>query len=95
VFIPAAVRLVLIVSVLAALAIWAVGENFGGMLTGRGTDPSSGLLLVLLAAAFWPLSRPEQAGRHDATAQPADAEQPGGAYAPAGTAPVTVSQGSR
>ncbi len=40
---------------IAGLAIWVVGENFGGILTGTGTDPNSGPLLMLLAAAYWPL----------------------------------------
>ena len=39
------------------MAIWVLGENFGGLLTGQATDPNSGLLLILLAAACWPLSR--------------------------------------
>lgn len=43
-------------AVIGAL-LW-VSQAFGAILTGQGTDPSSGLLLVLVAAAFWPLSRP-------------------------------------
>ena len=35
--------------------IW-VAEDFGGVLTGTGTDVNSGPLLALLAAAYWPLS---------------------------------------
>ena len=35
-------------------AIWVVGENFGGILAGSGTDPNTGPVLVLLAAAYWP-----------------------------------------
>ena len=50
-------RAALALSVLAGLAIWIFGENFGALLTGQGTDPSTGLLLVVLAAAFWPLAR--------------------------------------
>lgn len=41
----------------AAVVIWVVGENFGGILAGSATDPNSGLLLVLLAAAYWPARR--------------------------------------
>ena len=37
-----------------ALLIWVVGENFGGILAGSGTDPNTGPLLLLLAAAYWP-----------------------------------------
>jgi len=37
-----------------ALLIWVAGENFGGILAGSGTDPNTGPVLVLLAAAYWP-----------------------------------------
>ena len=57
VFWPASTRPALLLSGLAALAIWVLGENFGELATGQGTDPNTGLLLVALAAAFWPLSR--------------------------------------
>ena len=46
-----------LVSVTVAVAIWVLGENFGAILTGQGTDPSTGLVLMLLAAAFWPPNR--------------------------------------
>jgi hypothetical protein len=54
---PATTRATLLLAVVTALAIWVVGENFGGIFTGQGTDPDTGPLLVLLAAAFWPLAR--------------------------------------
>jgi hypothetical protein len=47
-------RAALLLSVLVALAIWVLGENFGGLLTGQATDPNTGPLLILLAAAYWP-----------------------------------------
>ena len=47
----------LVLSVIVALAIWVLGENSGELATGQGTDPNTGLLLVALAAAFWPLAR--------------------------------------
>jgi hypothetical protein len=53
----ATIRPALLLSVLLALAIWVAGENFGGLFTGQATDPSSGPLLILLAAAYWPASR--------------------------------------
>jgi hypothetical protein len=37
-----------------AAAIWVFGEALGAILTGGGTDPNSGLLLILLALAYWP-----------------------------------------
>ncbi len=59
--VPAATRPVLILAAVTALAIWVAGENFGAILTGQGTDPSTGPLLILLAAAFWPLANREPA----------------------------------
>jgi hypothetical protein len=47
-------RPALLVAVIAALVIWAAGENFGGLFSGSATDPNSGPLLVLIALAFWP-----------------------------------------
>jgi hypothetical protein len=54
-----AARTALILATVVGLAIWVIGENFGGILTGQGTDPNSGLLLILLIAAYWPV-RPGQ-----------------------------------
>jgi hypothetical protein len=56
VFWPATTRPALLLSVIVALGIWVLGENFGEIATGQGTDPNTGLLLVALAAAFWPLT---------------------------------------
>jgi hypothetical protein len=36
-----------------ALAIWATAEGLGGLATGQATDPNSGPLLILLAAALY------------------------------------------
>ena len=55
VFLPAPwTRAALTLAVVVALVIWVVGQNFGGIFTGTGTDPNSGPLLMLLAAAYWP-----------------------------------------
>jgi hypothetical protein len=54
IFIPAAVRPALMLSIILALASWVIGQNFGGILTGQATDPNAGPPLVLLALAFWP-----------------------------------------
>jgi len=51
---PAGARAALAAAVVVALVSWVVGQNFGGIFTGTGTDPNSGPLLVLLAAAYWP-----------------------------------------
>jgi hypothetical protein len=52
---PATARPALVLAALAGLGCWVVGENFGGILTGTATDPNTGPVLVLLAAAYWPL----------------------------------------
>jgi hypothetical protein len=54
---PATTRPALLLSVVLALVIWVFGENFGGLLTGQATDPNTGPLLILLAAAYWPPRR--------------------------------------
>jgi hypothetical protein len=46
-------RPAVLVAGLLGLGIW-VAEAFGGIFTGSGTDPNSGLLLILLAACYWP-----------------------------------------
>jgi hypothetical protein len=43
-----------------ALDFWVV-QAFGGIFTGSGTDPNSGLPLVLLAACYWPVRRTRRA----------------------------------
>jgi hypothetical protein len=66
-----------------ALAIWVVGENFGAIFTGSATDPNSGLMLALLAVAYWPARKamvtPARAapasGASAAPAHPAQAAQ--------------------
>jgi hypothetical protein len=58
VFLPVpAARAALVLAVVVAAVIWVVGENFGGILAGSGTDPNTGPLLMLLAAAYWPVTR--------------------------------------
>jgi hypothetical protein len=57
IFIPAATRPVLILAVITAVAIWVLGESLGEIATGQATDPNTGLLLILVAAAYWPHAR--------------------------------------
>jgi hypothetical protein len=57
--------------VLAALT-WVVGQALGGILTGMGTDPGTGPLLMLLAVAYWPAAT---AGATPGTSRPLDQER--------------------
>ena len=63
VLIPRAMRPALAAGILIAVAIWVAGENFGGIFTGRGTDPSTGPLLFMLAVACWPRGTGAEPGR--------------------------------
>ncbi|MDQ6846531.1 MAG: hypothetical protein M3019_02945 [Candidatus Dormibacteraeota bacterium] len=54
IFVPRLARAGIAGALAVAGFIW-VGEAFGGVFTGRGTDPNSGILLGLLAVAYWPL----------------------------------------
>ncbi len=63
VLIPRAMRPALAAGIVIALAIWVAGENFGAIFTGRGTDPSTGPLLILLAATCWPRGTRAESGR--------------------------------
>jgi hypothetical protein len=46
-------RPALVLAIALGLLFW-IAQGFGGVFTGQGTDPNSGLLLILLAACFWP-----------------------------------------
>ena len=50
---PAARATVLLALVLAAV-IWVAGQALGAILAGGASDPNSGLLLALIALAYWP-----------------------------------------
>ncbi len=66
VYLPApAARAAIVLAILVAAVIWVVGEAFGTILAGGATDPNSGLLLILLALAYWPartMAAPVRAG---------------------------------
>jgi hypothetical protein len=50
-------RSTLVVAICLSAFVWVVGEGFGGIFSGSGTDPNSGPLLVLLALSYWPRPR--------------------------------------
>ena len=53
VFVPAVTRPALVLAAALGLLFW-LAEGLGGIFTGQGTDPNTGLLLILLAACYWP-----------------------------------------
>ena len=50
----------LALSVAIGLVYFVVGEGMGGIVTGSGTDPNTGPLLILLAISIYPLGRSER-----------------------------------
>jgi hypothetical protein len=63
-----------------ALVIWVVGENLGAIFTGSATDPNSGPMLALLAAAYWPAGEAVTAPAADPPAAPARPAQSAGRH---------------
>lgn len=57
VFFPRLARPAVVTAAVLGSIIWLM-EDFGGVLSGYATDVSTGPVLVLLAAAFWPLRAP-------------------------------------
>lgn len=47
-------RAAVVLAVLVSAVIWVCGQDVGGILAGGATDPNSGLLLGLVALAYWP-----------------------------------------
>jgi uncharacterized membrane protein len=61
------VRVGLVVAAVLAALIWVVGENIGEIATGKATDPNTGLVLILLAATYWPITKPPEPLLHTST----------------------------
>jgi hypothetical protein len=56
---PSAARAILALAMVVSAVIWVAGQDLGGILTGSGTDPESGPLLIVLVLAFWPVRTDE------------------------------------
>lgn len=63
------IRPVLVASIVVSLIIWYGAEAFGMILTGMATDFNSGLLLVVIALACWPLARARVSQRRKYTSE--------------------------
>ena len=57
VFTAPTLRPALLAAMGLGLLFW-LAQGLGGILTGQGTDPNTGPLLVLLAACYWPVPSP-------------------------------------
>ena len=61
VVVPKAARFGVTLAVALGAAVWVL-QDFGGVFTGSATDPNTGLVLMLLAACYWPISGRRQDG---------------------------------
>jgi hypothetical protein len=52
-FVPGWRRVSLAIGIVMAVFVGVVGQDLGAIFTGRGTDPGSGPVLILLALALW------------------------------------------
>jgi hypothetical protein len=53
---PRATQVTLVLAMVVFAAIWVAVQNFGGILAGGATDPNGGVLVVILALVYWPLT---------------------------------------
>ncbi len=69
------VRPVLVASIVVSLIIWYGAEAFGMIFTGMATDFNSGLLLVVMALACWPLASARVSQRRKYTSEVREAQR--------------------
>jgi len=60
---PSTRRLALGAGIVVAGIYWVIGQNFGAILTGQGTDLNTAPLVVLLAFVLWPRARARSSSR--------------------------------
>ena len=53
---PKATQVTLVLAMAAFTVIWVAVQNFGGIMAGGATDPNSGLLVIILALTYWPVT---------------------------------------
>jgi len=64
VFLPARLaRPTVALAVVVFAVIWVAVQNFGGILAGGATDPNAGLLVIVLALLYWPLTNDRATAR--------------------------------
>lgn len=69
------IRPMLVVSIVMSVIIWYGAEALGMIFTGMATDFNSGLLLVVIALACWPLARARVSQRRKYTSEVREAQR--------------------
>ena len=58
---PQVAQMTVVLAIVVFALIWVAVQNLGGILAGGATDPNSGLLVILLALIYWPLTTARRA----------------------------------
>jgi hypothetical protein len=53
---PQLARATMVLAIVVFAVIWVAVENFGGILARGATDPNAGLLVMVLALTYWPMT---------------------------------------
>jgi hypothetical protein len=53
---PKVMQVAVVAAIVVFALIWIAVQDFGGILAGGATDPNAGLLVILVAAIYWPLA---------------------------------------
>jgi hypothetical protein len=65
---PRFAQATVVLAVVVFAVIWVAVQNLGGILAGGATDPNAGLLVILLALIYWPLTNDRATAREAASA---------------------------
>ena len=71
---PQITQVTLVVAIAVFGLIWIAVQNLGGILAGGATDPNSGLLVILFALIYWPLTSARRAASGIVIGEPSLAE---------------------
>jgi hypothetical protein len=53
---PKVTQITVALAIVVFALIWITVQDFGGILAGGATDPNSGLLIIVVALLYWPLT---------------------------------------
>jgi len=72
---PRLARATVVLAIVVFVVIWVAVQNFGGILARGATDPNAGLLVIVLALTYWPLTNDRTTAPDVASVPPLVARQ--------------------
>jgi hypothetical protein len=72
---PKITQMTVVLAIVVFALIWIAVQNFGGILAGGATDPNSGLLVIILALIYWPLTNASRSSRNARSVPPLSEER--------------------